>query len=183
MNQPLNRLRNTTVYVAGPVEAVSDGGADWRDAITGPLHQMGIKVWNPLIKPNWVPKYDASDQYKDKEEIIDAMNNGIFPIDAHKRLDNLRNNCLRLADACDFIICKLGGKTVGTFEEISIKGGKPVLFIGEFDSTWRYVQFFQQDKFFFKDINDIVGYLIKVDNGAQQVDPLTWIFLDNNWPG
>lgn len=179
-----NKLKNTTVYLCGAVEAIPDGGADWRDAITKPLNEMGVRVWNPLIKPDWYnPKYDAKDQVEDKKEIVDAITNNTFPVFAFDRLNKLRNTCLRLADACDFIICKLGGKTVGTFEELAIRGQKPVLFIGEFDSTWRYVQFSQPDPFFFKDVDMLLDYLRKVDSGVEKVDALSWVFLKNHWTG
>jgi len=37
----LNRLKNTTCYLCGPMDRVDDGGVGWREDITPILKEMG----------------------------------------------------------------------------------------------------------------------------------------------
>lgn len=172
-----NLLNGRTVYLAGAVE-VSDDPASWRDNLALQLSQInGLRIWDPLIKPEWCVQITGADQRKDLVKFNDGDLTGL------SRNREIREVCLRLVSACDFIICMLGGRTVGTFEELAHAAlmNKPVLFIGNIDSCWRFAQFVKKDKIFFNNQNDLVQYLINIDSGSQKVDSLSWIFLPNNW--
>lgn len=184
----LNLLNNRTVYLAGPIEMNPDPGS-WRNKITLELSKInGIRIWDPLVKPEWCVQITGDDQRHDLEKFKDNNENGgIRSCTNFKELDRnyeIRDICLRLVSACDFIICMIGGRTVGTYEELAHAAimKKPVLFIGPPDSCWRVAQFQKNDdKIFFDNIESVVWYLNNIDNGSQEVDSLSWIFLNNKW--
>ena len=45
------KLTGHRVYLAGPMDRVSDRGVIWRKKITPPLKSMGLNVLDPLDKP------------------------------------------------------------------------------------------------------------------------------------
>ena len=179
-------LEGSKVYLVGPVEVVSQNDStEWRNDLTPKLEKMGIQVWNPLIKPEWFKRifgtyYDNNDQINDKNIIINSINSDCCTNEynqAMNRVKMVRDICLRLASAADFIICKIGGYTVGSYEEIGISKYKPVLFIGQIDSSWRCAQFDKCDRTFFKDNDDIISYLQMINCGNYKLDKLDWIYL------
>jgi hypothetical protein len=184
----MGKLHNTIVYLAGPVE-VADDPVSWRDSIRPGLNNLGCRVWDPLVKPEWFVdtlgcEYGVNDQLFDKKALRQRDVWGDDPEfnKSLERVDFIRKVCLRLVSAADFIICKVGGHTVGTFEEICSVSNKPILFMGDFDSSWRHSQFYNGDKLFFEDEGHILGYLEKINNGDTIPDPLNWVFLEGNWP-
>jgi hypothetical protein len=181
-----NLLNGRTMYAAGPIEAVYDGGSGWRNELTKKLSDPntginGLRIWNPLIKPKWCTPITADDQRHSLEKFKDGPIKK-FSDDLNKNHE-IRETCLRLVSACDFIVCALGGPTVGSFEELAHAAfmKKPVLFLGGVDSCWRVAQFYKNDQIFFHTIDLLVEYLKKIDNGLQEVDNLSWIFLNNKW--
>jgi nucleoside 2-deoxyribosyltransferase len=136
----MNLLNGRTVYLAGPIES-SDNPHSWRNELNLDLKQIsGLRVWDPLIKPKWCAPISGDDQRHDLEKFRDGP-----MVKFKKELDrnrDIREICLRLVSACDFIICMLGERTVGTFEELAHAAmmKKPVLFIGVPDSCWRIAQ-------------------------------------------
>jgi hypothetical protein len=184
------RLKNTRAYLAGPVERSHDCKS-WRDIITKELLKLEIIPWSPLIKPKWFIEecgceLSAEQQRDDKKE-LNYLAQGFTINDENvlHRNQYVRKVCLRLVSACDWVICKVDGPTVGTFEEITIAGqqGKPVLFFGNdqnLDSCWRAVQFINnnEDQIWFRNINDIVEYITSIHEGSTQVDKLSWIFMN-----
>jgi len=195
----MNLLNKCRVYLAGPVERDANA-TSWRNKIRPLLENFGIIVWDPLNKPNWVHPLDGSKQRADIVLLENYMrfsneqdpNNKTSDCsdlwtDAVARNKEVRDVGLRLATAADFIICYVGGPTVGTFEEISEanKQRKPILFFGlpKLDSAWRFAQFFRHTKCFFKDIEELIEYLKSIDNGMANVNNLEWIFLPGKWTG
>lgn len=198
-----NLLNGTTVYLAGGVENASDGGITWRNSITPRLKSLGIKVWNPLIKPEWFVNHVGEeitaesqinsrelfkklvtygDKFKCKSQILEEEKSINYK-KAWCANDYLRKVCLRLARSCDFIICKLG-VSIGTQEEIKESWDKPILFIGEMDSSWRFSQFYKHEPMFFPSEDDVMEYLWNInDHGRSMVlNNINWIFLDDIWP-
>jgi hypothetical protein len=182
------KLHNTTVYLAGPVEAADDPSS-WRNNMRMGLYDFGCNVLDPMIKPKWFVndlgcEYSVNDQLFDKKALKMKDIHGDDPEfeKALARVDYIREVCLRLVSAADFIICKVGGNTVGTFEEISSVPNKPILFMGDYDSSWRFSQFYKDEKLFFEDEDHILEYLGKIDSGDIIPDPLNWVFLEGNWP-
>jgi nucleoside 2-deoxyribosyltransferase len=183
-------LNGSRCYLCGPIENHED---DWRVKITPKLQKLGIKIWNPLVKPNWMYNVTGCDQKNDRNYINNNMNN----LDKDKlheifiKNNEIKNVCLRLVSACDFVICKVGGPTVGTFHELAKANdqNKPILFFTDnkdkIDSMWRLVQFsneYEINNTFFGLSDDLIEYLNKINNNTITVDKLKWIFLSNNWP-
>ncbi len=186
----MNLLNNTKAYLAGPIENYSD---DWRVKITPILKNLGIKVWDPLVKPSWMFNVTGDDQKTDRNYINNNFNNldGTKMSHIFDRNNAIKNVCLRLVSACDFVICKISGPSVGTFHELAKANdqNKPVLFFTDnkdkIDSMWRLVQFgnqFEINETFFGPMNDLTEYLRKINSGMIEPNKLKWIFLPNNWP-
>jgi len=185
-------LQGSTVYLAGPIEKAKDSYS-WREIITPALSNLGITIWNPLIKPNWFIKKCGEDTTPEsqsehlkifKECIDNTITHSYDAVNALKINSIIRSTCLRLANSCDFMICYVNGRTVGTFEELNCANnqGKPIIFLCEngLDSCWRFVQF---EKAIFKNsIDEVIDFLSKIDNGTIKVDNAQWIFLPGGWP-
>ncbi len=111
----MNRLLNQRVYLAGAVDRVPDRGATWRASITPFLENIGIKVFNPILKSTGVGLEDDNThlqkQNLKKSESYDELS---------VLMKNIRNVDLRMVDISDFLIVSLDLNThaCGTFEEI-----------------------------------------------------------------
>lgn len=202
-----NQLLGSTVYLAGPIEKSADC-TSWREEIEEKLGDsgLGIQAWDPLVKPSWFvdicgSEITAQEQRDDRHILSDtsrvnkitedgAISYGHFHSEstikaARHRNETIRKVCLQMVSACDFVICKVGGPTVGTFEELSIcsQQNKPVLFLydagEELDSCWRDVQFSAP---WFNNIDTIMEYLQGVSFNRIEVDRLQWIFMNGGWP-
>ena len=195
----MNHLEGTRVYLAGPIEN-SDDAVSWREAITPALHDLKIKVWNPLIKPDWTGNIDGKNQRKLKEIIRSDPKDGGRPnlryLDhihsketklAFEQNKHIRTNGLRLASAADFIICRMTGEfTAGTFEEIAEgkRCGKPVLFWidDKYMSMWLIAQFCEhpggEHRVFYETCDDLIEFLSSVDRGNYTIEPSQWIFME-----
>lgn len=194
----MKRLNHATVYLAGPVEQDEDCHS-WRSIITPKLKEIGLRVWSPLIKPQWFidtcGELSPEEQRKDRKalsmcfttipgESIARKAAECKHSDILERNRYIRKICLRLVSACDFLICKVGFGTVGTFEELAIakQQNKPVLFLmNELDSCWRVAQFYNYYQNSFKTINEICDYLHRINDGAEEVHNVEWIFLNGVW--
>lgn len=180
-------LSNTRVYLAGPVEQDNDPNG-WRNSIKGRLNELGIICWDPLDKPVWIDRsFTGVAQRADKHELVKLSGCGsaFAHNSVYARNVEIRRVALRLASAADFVICKIGGPTVGTFEELALAKTclKPVLFFGEIDSSWRCVQFLSNGYTAFHPTMDaLLEYLNDVDKTINSVSPVDWIFLDKHWP-
>ena len=197
----MNKLKDTTCYLAGPVELVDDC-VSWRNALTPLLKNLGVNVWDPLNKPEWfvdrVGNLTPQDQRNDKLLLNNIVSDQLLDYqqimeakDAGKRNDYVRKVCLRLVSACDFVICRVAGPTIGTFEEICIANqqNKPILFLSnneDLDSCWRAAQFGNLGDdprlIWFKSQDFLMDYLTNIDNGTELVNNLDWIFLkETGW--
>lgn len=186
------KLQDVRMYLAGPIEKAIDDGYTWRSKMASELSELGITVWDPLVKPEWFNKecgciYDGKKQREDFELITCERNkDNCAEVDAAFRRNNLvRDVCLRLVSACDVVICKVGDRTVGTFEELHLAQMqfKPILFWYEedqIDSSWRIVEF--PNALHFQGMDLLVNYLKEISLDAEQVDNEQWIFLDGRWP-
>lgn len=183
-------LHGTRCYLAGPIENHND---NWRDRIAPQLTKFGIKIWDPLIKPSWMPNISGDDQKQDRIYINNNINNlNIEKLsEIYKNNNIIKESCLRLVSACDFVICKIGGPTVGTFHELAVANSqnKPILFFTDnedrIDSMWRLSQFSNEydiSSVFFGKVDDLLKYLRNINSGVISPDKLKWIFLPNNWP-
>ena len=176
----MNRLRGTTAYLSGPVEAHQNPDG-WRNKLSGQLDRMGIISYNPLIKPNWMPDVTGPEQAGWKKSFSPDNNELIY------KNSIIRQFCLRMTYACDFMILKLEKSifTVGTYEELAAATvcGKPVLVICDdpIPSMWLIDQIDAYrclNEHFFKTEDDLVNYLYDINCGEKRPhDPMKWLFL------
>lgn len=109
------RLKNQRVYLAGAMDRVVDRGTTWRDAITPPLKELGIVVFNPITKPTCVGLEDA-----DTHALKTKMKQMGRYDELSQIMKTIRSVDLRLVDISDFIIVNLDLDVhpCGTLEEI-----------------------------------------------------------------
>lgn len=173
----MNLLRNARVYLSGPIEAVDDAET-WRVKITQPLLQMGAKVWDPLVKPDWVEDIDGAKQREMKQCLLD----GVCVKSSNCMVRQLG---LHLAANCDLVIVRINKEfTVGTFEELAVAKFKPVLCLCDdaIPSMWLVDQLDAYDnwKFIFHTkMKSLVHTLRQIDSGTiVPQDKFRWIFLN-----
>lgn len=180
-------LNNSSVYLVGAVDCHEDP-MRWRKEISSNLLEpLGIKVYNPLIKPKWFNDNFNIDNIDDEIKEFKRIINNDIQLDVEKRMFAVRKLCLRMASDANFIIASIPKKfTVGTFEELSIAAnvGKPILIYmpdGIDISTWIPVQLFDNLKSFkehtFTSMDDLYNYVKMVDSGDIKVDNIQWLFI------
>lgn len=177
-------LAGTTVYLAGPVEQDNDPNS-WRELIKIGLTNMNVRIWDPLDKPDWIDRSFTGKAQRNDKYTLESMRFLIHDDPIVLRNVQIRNVALRLASAADFIVCKIGGPTVGTFEELALAKQclKPILFFGDLDSSWRFAQFADPHyAAFHKNMDDLMTYLNKINDSKELVSEVSWIFTNNFWP-
>lgn len=186
-------LAGTSVYLIGAIDHANDP-RKWRREITNKLLlPLGVKVYDPLIKPSWIedefPFFEDVDPSEDfrvfKLFLKDpqAYNKEARPIITN-RMKGIRKLCMRMANNADFIIGAIPKKfTVGTLEELGVaaQSGKPILLYlpdGIDSSTWLPAQlgpsFFENS---FVKMEDLYDRIRSIDSGDTKVDNFEWIFL------
>lgn len=195
----MNILRNTSCYLAGPVEH-DKTASTWRHELAVKLLEIGIRVYDPLIKPPWFPSSCRINPTVYKEVLHDntivLAKTICGPPDAitisvpevFDANTYMRKVCLRLVSAVDWIICYLPIEpTFGTCEEVfdAIYEGKPILFCcpNGIASTWIMGASSTAKDYrdvFFKDWDSLFQHILKIDRGLVELDPIKWIFL--KWP-
>jgi nucleoside 2-deoxyribosyltransferase len=122
----MNRLKNQRVYLAGAMDRVKDRGASWRENISPFLQNLGINVFNPLIKPTNIGLEDYHVGLMKKQLKENHRYNELADI-----MKTIRNTDLRLVDISDFIIVNLNLEhyACGTWEEVSLanRSKKPII--------------------------------------------------------
>lgn len=178
-----NLLANTRVYLAGAVEH-DKGAKSWREQITERLKPWSVQVYDPLVKPLWLPEICK----KDPAIYRPALAGNSTELTKQQVYDanvDVRKLCLAHVAAADWIICYMPIKyTAGTFEEIYLAQqlNKPVFFMvpDGIPSTWMLPMFTtpdQQDRVFFKDWDSMFGYLENINNGELNIDPYKWVSI------
>lgn len=186
-------LTGTSVYLAGAIDFHKDPRS-WRRNITNDLlNGLGIKVYDPLVKPSWLGEQSFLEPSKFSDAIKDAVN-GKFSSENDSIFEHgikqVRRIDLRFAHDCNFMICSVPKVfTSGTFEELSIavNAGKPVLFHmpDGVVSTWLPSQvsdtLYDYVGCHFGDWPTLYDYIRKVDLGIIGVDNFKWIFLSYHY--
>ena len=179
----MSLLKNKRVYLAGPVEQ-DPGAKGWRERVTEHLKRYDIFVYDPLVKPDWIP------------EICRAKPSSYLPVlrgdsteypksDIFMANTILRDLCLRSVTAADFVICYHPKKwTSGTWEEIYLAGqqNKPVLLCipDGLQSTWTPAVFSTAESMsqnFFYSWEEMFMFLRQLDAGEVEVDRIKWLPL------
>jgi nucleoside 2-deoxyribosyltransferase len=111
----MNRLKNQRVYLAGAIDRAKDRGRGWREEISPFLKELGVIVFNPIIKPSEIGLEDQ-DTHNLKSKLKKQQR--------YEELSNMmkviRSVDLRLVDISDFMIVNLDLDVhpCGTLEEI-----------------------------------------------------------------
>lgn len=199
-------LAGSSAYLAGAIDSATDPNS-WRNQITRDLFKpLGIKVYNPLIKPSWMSPNTKADPglYKKSLQVIEqgglngfgkacvdewnsdeATNAAAIGTSA---MIEIRDVCLRMAADASFIVCSLPKTfTVGTFEELGLakQCGKPILFHmpdGLDSSTWLPVQFsggfFSSfyEESYFRGWDSLYQRIRDIDGQVREIDKAKWVF-------
>ena len=186
----MNLLKDTRCYLAGPVEH-DNGASSWRKELAQFLSELGVKVYDPLIKPPWMPsicRVEPSLYFKamkgestiirtgDERDIINKKTT----IRANQMM---REACMRIVGAVDWLICYLPLQfTAGTFEETyeALRVNKPVLFCcpDGIPSHWVLAATLLEDEeAFLLNWSQVQNRIRAIDQGRMKLDPLKWMFL------
>lgn len=171
-------LQGVSVYLSGPIEAASNPNS-WRDQLTPKLESLGLVVWDPLVKPSWMVDVDGQGQRRMK----DVLRNGGDSSSIERKNSEIRRVGRALAYACNIMIVGIRREfTVGTWEEVTIASqcGKPVFFLADdpIPSMWLVDMFdaYDLEGIFFQSQDDLVKYLIGINNHNVHIDRVKWIF-------
>lgn len=122
----MNRLQTQRVYLAGAIDRVADRGFGWRESITKFLQELGVSVYNPLLKPC---EFGIEDENTHQQKILLKTTKNFDKLSAIMK--EIRNVDLRMVDICDFLIVNLdlAVHPCGTYEEIFLanRQKKPII--------------------------------------------------------
>lgn len=187
-----NLLKGASVYLAGAVEH-NDSPANWRVDITKNLfNPMGVRVYNPLVKPDWLGELARSADPVEYRTMMESDDPEIW-----QTLREVRVLCKQMVAYSDFVVVNFPKKfTVGTIEEITlaVQMGKPVLIYSPDGtiSTWLPNMLLDSvlfdtrsvgpkldyfDHCHFADWESLYVYLEGVDNGTVEVNKFKWLFM------
>ena len=175
-------LAHTKCYLVGPIEHDKFFGADWRQAAIEELSDLGVIVYNPLDRPEWmehISPYIPSAVSRDEVLKRIASND----TESHKYVlaqEFVRHICLRYVHSCDFVLCYLpNSKTFGTTEELVIahQARKPIIMVcpDNVPSLWIYD--LVKDQYVFKDLRESLLFLNQINHGETKLEILKWIFM------
>jgi nucleoside 2-deoxyribosyltransferase len=175
---PINRLKGSTVYLAGSIDLSPDSGKSWRDQITAKLHSLGVTVYNPLEKPIDIGL--ENDDARISRKLL--KESGQFD-KFREIMKTIRHADLRMIDKSDFMIVYLDLSVVfcGTMEEISwcnktkkvvavfCKQGKLAIP----DWIWGMLP----HELLFDTMDDVMTYLEHINNDPIIDDLGRWLFF------
>lgn len=173
-----NNLKNMRTYLIGAMDRVPDGGVGWRQSISPILSSMNVSVLNPCDKPIqsakeddttrlWIEYYKETGQYNKIRELY----------------GHVRNADLRCVDVSDFVIAHIdiNVHACGSYEEIvtANRQKKPVLIWCEQGKhkapNWLFLML--PHEHIFGNMNDLLSYLLFVDNHKNPSDLRRWFFF------
>lgn len=177
----MNKLSGTSVYLAGAVEHNFDNALSWRDNLTDKLKQYNVTVYNPLVKPSWLPDNCKVDPALYKA-VLSGKSDTMSKDEVFQATADMRRLCLRMVTSADWLICYMPKIfTCGTFEEIYLAASleKPVLFCmpDGMLSTWLLPIFANSknmDDVYFYNWDSLLNYIDKLDKGQVQIDQYKW---------
>ena len=117
----MNRLNKQRAYLAGAIDREADRGKGWRDNITPFLNNLGVTVFNPLIKPGEIGKEDENTSSLKKQLKKERRYDELYKV-----MKAIRGVDLRLVDISDFLIVNLEIQTI-----LIVFKGKRKLGLGE----------------------------------------------------
>jgi hypothetical protein len=187
MRNTIGLLNGSKCYLAGAIDfETKDGMVNWRNEISLILKNLGVRVYNPLIKPYWYP----DDCKIDPKVYMQCADNGyqghgtISRREVYDATKFLVDIDFRMANDCTFMIVNLPRTfTVGTIDElrVAINAGKPIFIVNKdkYPSTWLLGMFDSEDwdDIFFRDIDELARYLKRIDNNEVELDRKKWVSI------
>lgn len=176
----MNILKNTRTYLVGHIENAGSEAITWREKITIELNKLGIKVFNPFLKPfvNPVPEDESTKQF-----LIDCLHSGDFD-KVHAHMKKIRAFDLRMVDMSDFIIAKIDPVKAswGSADEIftALKARKPVFLAvdGGKEKTPLWLMGSMKQEFIYNTVDEILYQIKEIDSGNIELDDKYWrLFL------
>ena len=174
-----HKLKNSTAYLAGPIQYVADAGVMWRENVIEYLHKMGIKVFNPINKPKPFVS-EIKEEGKKVQQFIE--NNDFYAAHEFVKQDIVHVD-LRMVDLSDFLIVYINPNfhTCGTYHELfhAWEQKKPVLvFIeGGRKKVPAWLLGIIKPKYIFNNITETMKYIDKLDKGEEPLDS-KWVLFD-----
>ena len=175
----MNRLKNQRVYLAGAMDRVADRGATWRDNITPFLNDIGVVVFNPIIKPT-----DIGLEDQDSHTIKTKLKQQHRYDELSSMMKTIRSVDLRLVDISDFLIVNLDLNVhpCGTLEEIFLanRQKKPIIIhmVQGKDQTPDWLFGTIPHQMIFSNWDDIKSYLIHINNSENIDTYKRWYFFN-----
>lgn len=175
------RLNNHRVYLAGPIDHVSDDGVGWREELTPYLEKMGLTILDPTDKPVSQCRYnEIGDEKLHIQKLVNL-----------KRWDELRTMAkeivlvdLRMVEVSDFMIAYIDKDIhiCGTYDEIfeSLRRRKPTLIVhkGGKSQMSMWLRGKMNHNFVFDTFDELYDYLEALHDGTVEPDYTRWVFFD-----
>jgi hypothetical protein len=122
----VNYLNGLTIYLCGAIDNYDR--ENWRDKYRQSFKNLGLKIYDPLIKPDWMCE-QAHKKIEGKD--AEAINDGDYSTikTAGKEIHDV---CLSMVSHSDIIFCYLPKVfTIGTIDEIhkADEWFKPIIFV------------------------------------------------------
>ncbi len=163
----MNTLKDTQLYLAGPMEFVEDHGVAWREKCEELLTAAGVQIKNifsPTNKPKVAYAQPVTEEWALQQKYRDTQD----WIALERQMKRIITMDLRMVDKSDIIIAWLPKdvRTVGTIEEIvtARRQKKPVIVICEagiaYVSAW--IIGLVGAKRIFSSLEDAVSYISDV---------------------
>lgn len=197
----INLLVGAKVYLSGAIEA-DQNASTWRNRLTPRLEELGMTVWDPLVKPDWMAKVDGPGQAAWKAVIANqtrlkktdsadefvknshAWSQELKPLLEIEQMNReIRKVCLKIAGHCDLMLVKIDKKifTVGTWEELTVAVQRSIpIFIlcdEKIPSMWLVDMldaYYKPDEVFFQTEDALIKHLSDISTGVAQVDKSDW---------
>jgi hypothetical protein len=169
------RLNGTSVYLAGGMDRIPDGGIGWRLAITPFLENLGIRVFDPCQSPvvgfNELATQEQRKQWK-KDGEYDLLT---------QDMKIIRHYDFSMVDESRFIIVNWGGYTCGTQDEtfLSERLKKPVIVYCQDGKAqmpdWMFAV--SDHRLFFDTWDEVKSYITHIHTDPVIDDLGRWIFF------
>lgn len=167
----MNKLKNHTTYLIGPMDDVADRGKVWRNLITPELQKFNLEILNPCDKPPDAGVDESEDTYAELKRLKET---GQYHLIREKYAD-IRSFDLRCCDRADFGIAYINMDVhmCGSYEEITTmnRSKKPVLVFAKGGRTripnWIYWMLPHQH--LFDDMKSLLDYLGVIDETGMDI--------------
>ena len=176
----MNKLKYSTVYLAGPIQYADDSGVSWRKQVKDFCDINKIRVFDPTNKP---APY-MSEIAEEIRAIQDLIQQGKFQ-EAHEYTkDKVVKIDLRMVDLSDFVIGYIDPDihTCGSYHEIfhAWEAKKPVLIFikGGRKRVPAWLLGIIKPEYLFDNLEDLLVYVSLLNKGLVDMDVSKWILFN-----